>query len=136
MVKDLMVYPESLGFIYTIIADHLQFGWIEGPDKLMGQAAYGQADPLLFKDLVYLKENPEKPVLVDISFFGYHCGDSILPPKTIERFGPRRSLRNRSQRTTFDWRHEHRLRSKRRSPISQKMRRSCYLSKEIFVWRG
>jgi carbamoyltransferase len=80
------VYPESLGFIYTVIADHLGLGWIEGPGKLMGLAGYGRPDPALYDDIVILNSDPSQPVEVDLSFFGYHLGDG-LPPKSVEKFG-------------------------------------------------
>jgi carbamoyltransferase len=89
-VQDILVYPESLGYIYTIVASHIGLGWIEGPGKLMGLAGYGRPDPDLFKDIVMLNDDPRRPIEIDLSYFGYHLGESGLPAKTTERFGPPR----------------------------------------------
>jgi carbamoyltransferase len=90
-VQDILVYPESLGFIYTVISSHLGLGWVEGPGKLMGLAGYGKPDPTLFENVVILREDPSKPIEIDLSFFSYHTGGSGLSQKGLELFGePRR----------------------------------------------
>lgn len=85
-VRDILEYPESLGFIYTVLADHLGLGWIEGPGKLMGLAGYGKPDPNFFDEVVILREDSSCPVEIDVSYFGYHLGEK-LPQKSIEKFG-------------------------------------------------
>ena len=86
-VQDILVYPESLGFIYTVIAGHLGLGWIEGPGKLMGLAGYGTPDPSFFEDIVILRDDPSRPIEIDLSYFDYHTGGTGLSEKGKERFG-------------------------------------------------
>jgi carbamoyltransferase len=86
-IIDFLVYPESLGFIYTVFAGHLGLGWIEGPGKLMGLAGYAKADTNLFEDIIYLQNDPVRPVTIDLSFFNYHTGGSGFSEKGIKRFG-------------------------------------------------
>ena len=101
-VEDVLVYPESLGFIYTTIAAHLGLGWIEGPGKLMGLAGYGKANPRLFEGVVRLKEDASKPVEVDLSFFDYYIGGTGLSEKGKQRFGPSRDPKERLQQAHFE----------------------------------
>jgi carbamoyltransferase len=86
-VHEFLVYPESLGFIYSVFADHLGLTWISGPGKLMGLAGYGCPDPHLFDDIIRLQENPIHPIAIDLSFFEYHLGGRGLSPKGLDRFG-------------------------------------------------
>ena len=101
-VDNFLVYPQSLGFIYTCFAHHLGLGWLEGPGKLMGLAAFGQADPTLFADIIQLRDDPHRPVEVDLSFFQYHLGQGDLPAKTLQRFGPARTDDTPLTQTHFD----------------------------------
>ncbi len=84
---DFLLYPESLGFLYTVFASHLGLGWISGPGKLMGLAGYGKVSPGLLDDIIVLAEDPYKPVSIDLSFFNYHIGGSGFSQKGLERFG-------------------------------------------------
>lgn len=86
-IQELLAYPESLGFIYTIIANHLGLGWISGPGKLMGLAGFGSPCTKLFEDIVIFSEKPEKPISIDLSFFDYYLGGTGLTPKGLKRFG-------------------------------------------------
>lgn len=86
-VRDILVYPYSLGFIYTIVAAHLGLDWISGPGKLMGLAGYGEPDPSLFSDVIKLTDDPVRPLDIDLSFFDYHTGGRGLSPKGLERLG-------------------------------------------------
>jgi carbamoyltransferase len=91
-ICDFLVYPESLGFIYTVFAYHLGFGWIEGPGKLMGLAGYGTPDLRVFEDIIVLQNNPDHPIHINLSFFNYHIGGNGFTEKGIQRFGlPRQS---------------------------------------------
>ena len=91
-ISDFLVYPYSLGFIYTIFSDHLGLGWIEGPGKLMGLAGYGEPDLSQFEDIIYLSDDPGQPITIDLSFFNYHTGGSGFSSKGLSRFGqPRKS---------------------------------------------
>jgi carbamoyltransferase len=90
-VRDVLVYPQSLGFVYTVMSAHLGLGWIEGPGKLMGLAAYAAPDPALFADVVSLRDNPDCPLAIDLSFFDYHLGGSSLTAAGLARFGPARA---------------------------------------------
>jgi carbamoyltransferase len=86
-IHDFLVYPESLGFIYTVFAAHLGLGWISGPGKLMGLAGYGRPDCSRFEDIIRLKEDPRRPIEIDLSFFQYHLGGPGMSAKGIARFG-------------------------------------------------
>jgi carbamoyltransferase len=68
-VQDFLLFPQSLGFVYNVVAAHLGLSWVSGPGKLMGLAGYGVADPHLFDDIICLREDPLKPVDIDLSFF-------------------------------------------------------------------
>lgn len=89
-VCDFLVYPQSLGFVYAIMARHLGLGWVEGSGKLMGLAGFGKPDLPLFDDIVRLLPDPRQPIDIDLSFFEYHTTGEGLSPKGIERFGPPR----------------------------------------------
>jgi carbamoyltransferase len=86
-IHDFLVYPESLGFVYTVFAAHLGLNWISGPGKLMGLAGYGRRIPALFEDIIQLHEDPVRPVVIDLSFFEYHLGGPGLSAKGLKRFG-------------------------------------------------
>ena len=101
-VSDILVYPESLGFIYTVVAAHLGLGWVEGPGKLMGLAGYGKANPKLFDDIVRLRDEGSKPIEIDLSFFDYHTGGKGLSKKGRERFGPTRGPKEELQQRHKD----------------------------------
>ncbi len=101
-VADVLVYPESLGFIYTVISAHLGLGWIEGPGKLMGLAGYGKPDPSVFQGIVSLRDDPSRPVEIDLSFFDYHIGGKGLSEKGRQRFGPPRDAKELLLQSHFD----------------------------------
>lgn len=86
-VHEFLIYPDSLGYIYTVFAAHLGLNWISGPGKLMGLAGYGQADRSLFADIVRLEDDPVRPVRIDLSWFEYHLGGAGLSRKGQARFG-------------------------------------------------
>lgn len=86
-VHEFLIFPESLGFIYTIFAAHLGLNWISGPGKLMGLAGYGAPDMRLFNDIILLREDCQRPVEIDLSFFDYFRGGAGLSAKALERFG-------------------------------------------------
>lgn len=86
-INEYLVYPESLGFIYTVFAAHLGLGWIAGPGKMMGLSAYGTSDLDLFNDIIIHKDDPRKPIEIDLSFFDYYSGGTGLSAKGRERFG-------------------------------------------------
>ncbi len=86
-IHEFLVYPESLGFLYTVFAAHLGLNWISGPGKLMGLAGYGRPDPQPFDDVVLLSGDSKRPVRIDLSFFEYHLGGSGLSSKGLARFG-------------------------------------------------
>jgi len=101
-INDFMVFPESLGFIYTTFAAHLGLGWIEGPGKLMGLAAFGTPDPKLFADIVLLEDDPQRPVRLNLDFFEYHLGRGELPARTLERFCPKVEPGTKLSQAHFD----------------------------------
>jgi len=101
-IQDILVYPESLGFIYTIIANHLGLGWIEGPGKLMGLAGYGTPLPELFNDIIILNSDIKCPIKIDLSFFNYHIGGTGLTAKGLERFGQPRQAGEELSKKHYD----------------------------------
>ncbi len=101
-VNDILVYPESLGFIYTVISAHLGLGWIEGPGKLMGLAGYGRPNPKLFEGVVSLRADPKRPIEIDLSHFNYHTGGSGLSKKGKQRFGEKRGPKAKLEQRHFD----------------------------------
>ncbi len=90
-VRDFLIYPESLGYVYTVFANHLALGWIEGAGKLMGLAGFGKADTTLLEDIIQLHPDPARPVTIDMSFFDYHIGGSGFSEKGQARFGAPRT---------------------------------------------
>lgn len=90
-ITSFLNYPYSLGFIYTVIADFLGLGWIEGPGKLMALAAYGEPNDKLFSDIIVLKDDIKRPIEIDLSFFDYYLGGHGLSKKGERRFGVPRS---------------------------------------------
>ena len=101
-VNDVLVYPESFGFIYTVISAHLGLGWIEGPGKLMGLAGYGKTNPKLFEDVVSLKADPNRPIEIDLSYFDYHTGGPGLSKRGRQRFGAPRGSKAKLEQRHFD----------------------------------
>ena len=99
---DLRIYPYSLGFIYTLLAEHLGLGWVEGPGKLMGLAAYGAPRAETFAGIVSITDDPLRPVEIDLSFFDYHTGFSGLSAKGLAHFGPPRQAGQPLEQTHFD----------------------------------
>lgn len=98
-IHDFLVYPNSLGFLYTAFSKHLGFDWISGPGKLMGLAGYGTPRPELFRGVVQFKDSLDAPIGLDLSFFDYHLGGSGFQAKGLERFGaPRLSSEPFKQR--------------------------------------
>jgi carbamoyltransferase len=67
-VHDFLLFPQSLGFVYNVVAAHLGLTWVSGPGKLMGLAGHGIADPHLFDDIIRLRDDCCKPVEIDLSF--------------------------------------------------------------------
>lgn len=70
-VHDFLVFPESLGLIYNVVAAHLGLTWVSGPGKLMGLAAYGTPDLHLFDDVIMLRDDCRRPVEIELSFFDF-----------------------------------------------------------------
>jgi carbamoyltransferase len=101
-VHDFLVYPESLGFIYTVFSSHLGFDWISGPGKLMGLAAYGAPEVNLFDDVINLLDDPSRPIKIDLSFFTYHVGGSGLSEKGKQRFGEARQAEEPLKQEHYD----------------------------------
>ena len=89
-VHDFMIFPQSLGFIYSMFSAHLGLGSIEGPGKLMGLSAYGNDCRDLVEDLVSFNDDPYMPVTMHLEHFSYHTGHGDFSDALVQRFGPAR----------------------------------------------
>ncbi len=101
-IHDFLVYPDSLGYIYTVVAAHLGLGWIAGPGKLMGLAGFGTPNSRMFADIIRLHDDPRRPIAIDLSFFDYYLGGHGFTAKGRHRFGDPRADDEPFSRDHFD----------------------------------
>jgi carbamoyltransferase len=81
-----MLYPESLGLIYTAITTYLGFEAHEGEGKVMGLAGYGKPVYLdSLKKIINVKQDGS--FRIDASFFGFNKGYRMYSKKFIKIFG-------------------------------------------------
>lgn len=84
-----VVYPASLGAVYSSIALHLGFGGGSPEGKLMGLAAYGEPTMLpRFRELVAMPREGE--LLVDLRAFAYPGMRRGVGPALARELGPAR----------------------------------------------
>jgi carbamoyltransferase len=85
-----VLYPNSLGLVYTAVTTYLGFEALTGEGKVMGLAAYGEPRYLdKFKAMIIVK--PDGSFMVDESFFGFNRGSRMYSRKFIKTLGaPRR----------------------------------------------
>jgi carbamoyltransferase len=85
-IRKEMLYPESLGLLYTAITTYLGFEAHEGEGKVMGLAGYGEPvyiDKL--KKIISVKQDGS--YRIDTSFFGFNKARRMYSRKFIKMFG-------------------------------------------------
>jgi carbamoyltransferase len=88
-VRTLMQYPESIGFFYESVAEHLGLGWLGGAGKLMGLAPYGK--PTFYSRIAkWFERLPDGRLRADLSKFGYYVNGPFLSAAGAAELGPRR----------------------------------------------
>lgn len=81
-----MIYPDSLGLLYTAFTTYLGFSAHRGEGKVMGLAAYGEPKYIdEFRDLYDIA--PDGSFRVKESFFGFNKGRRMFSRKLIKKFG-------------------------------------------------
>ena len=83
-------FPNSLGFIYALITDHLGFRSNNDEYKVMGLASYGT--PTYYDDLKkVIKISEDGEIRLDYSYFNNQFrGKRYFNQKFINKFGPKR----------------------------------------------
>ncbi len=85
IVKE-MLFPDSLGLLYTAVTTYLGFEALEGEGKVMGLAGYGKPVYLdKLKGIVTLLQDGS--FKIDQSFFGFNRGWRMYTGKFIKLFG-------------------------------------------------
>jgi len=86
-----IVFPHSLGLLYSTITAYLGFSVNNSEYKVMGLSAYGEMDKeknefySLFKKLVDIKDDGS--YRLDMSYFAYHYKDRMPSKKLCDLFG-------------------------------------------------
>ena len=88
-VMNELIYPDSLGLLYTAFTTYLGFAAHRGEGKVMGLAAYGKPVYLgKFRSLYDIKNDGS--FRIKESFFGFNKGKRMFSRKLIKMFGPPR----------------------------------------------
>ena len=85
-----MMFPHSIGLLYSTVTAHLGFSVNNSEYKVMGLSPYGK--PIYydkFKKIVDIKEDGS--FVLDMDYFDYHYKLRMPSKKFIEEFGPTRS---------------------------------------------
>ncbi|GAA3744622.1 carbamoyltransferase [Salinactinospora qingdaonensis] len=85
-------YPHSLGLFYGALTQYLGFRLDRDEWKVMGLAAYGDANGAVYKSLRDLVEFQDGTIRVDLNYFSYYLrpARSAVSEAFIQRFGPPR----------------------------------------------
>ena len=91
-------YPHSLGLFYSAVTAHLGFKVNNDEYKVMGLASYGE--PTYYDDLKKVIDiRPDGSYQLDMSYFAYHYGLTMLSDRFRQEFGePRERESEISQR--------------------------------------
>lgn len=101
-------FPNSLGYLYASVTQHLGFRPNSGEGKVMGLSSYG--DPEVYKDAFddILSFRDKGGYKIDLSYFDYHRNAASIrsnkrwvSEKFLDRFGPMRA-----PESEIDKRHE------------------------------
>lgn len=83
-------FPHSLGLLYSAITAHLGFVVNNDEYKVMGLASYG--NPATYREAMgkLIRLHEDGSFELDLRYFAYHYGLSMLSPRGEALFGPRR----------------------------------------------
>jgi carbamoyltransferase len=84
-----ILFPHSLGLLYSAVTAYVGFEVNEGEGKVMGLAPYGK--PVYreqFRDLIDIRSDGS--FRLNLDYFAYHHGVEMFSPKFEQVFGPRR----------------------------------------------
>ncbi len=82
-----IIFPHSLGLLYSTVTAHLGFSVNNSEYKIMGLSAYGKPSYYdKFKNIIDIKEDGSYSL--DMSYFVYHYKTSMPSKKFIKEFGP------------------------------------------------
>lgn len=86
VLKDI-TFPDSLGLLYSAFSQYLGFEVNSGEYKLMGLAPYGVPTEVgrIREHLIDIK--PDGSFRLNLSYFDYCSGDSMIGPKFSQLFG-------------------------------------------------
>jgi carbamoyltransferase len=88
IIKEI-IYPDSLGLLYTAVTTYLGFRPLSGEGKVMGLAAHGEPEYLnKFNEIVSIKSDGSYKL--DNSYFGFNKGTRIYSKKWLKTFGAAR----------------------------------------------
>ncbi len=83
-----VIFPHSLGLLYSTFTSFLGFQVNEGEYKVMGMASYGNPKyvDLIYKNLV--KSTFKDPITLNLDYFSFHYSDkSMFSQKFVDLFG-------------------------------------------------
>jgi carbamoyltransferase len=88
-VESELVFPDSLGLLYSAVTAFLGFEANEGEGTVMGLAAYGRASFLpRLREIVAVREDGS--FALDQSYFDFYGDEAMHSPRFAEAFGPAR----------------------------------------------
>ncbi|MBF0408013.1 MAG: hypothetical protein HQM10_11700 [Candidatus Riflebacteria bacterium] len=90
---DRIMFPHSIGAVYSAVTDHLGFSIYEGEGKVMGLAAYGNENPIFdMSDLVKYLPDGRYEIRPEYFSFPYlpWVHENWVSKKFLNRFGKKR----------------------------------------------
>ena len=89
-VESELVFPDSLGLLYSAVTAFLGFEANEGEGTVMGLAAFGRPAFLpKLREIVAVRE--DGTFALDQSYFDFYGDESMHSPRFIDAFGPARA---------------------------------------------
>jgi carbamoyltransferase len=89
-VDEEMLFPDSLGLLYTAVTTFLGFKAHEGEGTVMGLAALGKP-AFLDRLREVVAASPDGGFSPDPAFFDFSGGEKMYTPRFVQAFGPERS---------------------------------------------
>ncbi len=83
-----ILYPDSLGLLYTAVTTYLGFKANHGEGKTMGLAGFGDPKTYIDKFREIVKVAADGSFQMDSSYFGYNKGSRMYSRKFVKAFGP------------------------------------------------
>ncbi|MDD5730479.1 MAG: carbamoyltransferase, partial [Candidatus Omnitrophica bacterium] len=97
-----MIFPDSLGLLYTAVTTYLGFEALEGEGKVMGLAGYGKP-VYLDQFMKIIRTKPDGSFKIDQSYFGfYNEGCRMYKRKFVKMFGKEREREGRIEQRHCD----------------------------------